>query len=44
MMAAEGGHSKVVETLLQYGASVDIQNVVSTLFVLLELFRLRFFT
>ena len=31
MYAAENGHSNVVETLLQHGASVDMQNVVSTL-------------
>ena len=31
MFAAENGHSSVVETLLQHGASVDMQNVVSTL-------------
>ena len=31
MVAAQNGHSNVVETLLQHGASVDMQNVVSTL-------------
>ena len=29
--AAQNGHSIVVETLLQHGASVDMQSVVSTL-------------
>lgn len=28
MLAAQNGHSDVVETLLQYGANVDMQNVV----------------
>ena len=31
MYAALNGHSNVVETLLQHGASVDMQSVVSTL-------------
>ena len=31
MYAARSGHSNVVETLLQHGASVHMQNVVSTL-------------
>ena len=31
MFAAQEGNSIVVETLLQHGASVDMQNVVSTL-------------
>ena len=31
MLAAQNGHSNVVETLLQHGASVDMQSVVSTL-------------
>ena len=31
MSAARNGHFNVVETLLQRGASVDMQNVVSTL-------------
>ena len=31
MYAAQQGHSNVVETLLQHGASVDMQNVVSSL-------------
>ena len=31
MYAAQNGHSNVVETLLQHGASVDMQSVVSTL-------------
>ena len=31
MLAAINGHSNVVETLLQHGASVDMQSVVSTL-------------
>ena len=31
MLAAINGHSIVVETLLQHGASVDMQSVVSTL-------------
>ena len=31
MLAAKNGHSNVVETLLQHGASVDVQSVVSTL-------------
>ena len=31
MYAAQNGHSSVVETLLQHGASVDMQSVVSTL-------------
>ena len=31
MFAAKNGHSNVVETLLQHGASVDQQSVVSTL-------------
>jgi len=30
MIAAQNGHSNVVETLLQHGASVDMQSVVST--------------
>ena len=30
MVAAENGHSNVVETLLQHGASVDMQKDVST--------------
>ena len=32
MLAAQEGHSIVVETLLQHGASVDMQSVVSTLY------------
>ena len=31
MLAAKNGHSNVVETLLQHGASVDMQSVVNTL-------------
>ena len=31
MYAAVNGHSNMVETLLQHGASVDMQSVVSTL-------------
>ena len=31
MVAATNGHSNVVEILLQHGASVDMQSVVSTL-------------
>ena len=31
MLAAHKGHSNVVETLLQHGASVDMQSVVNTL-------------
>ena len=31
MYAAQNGNSNVVETLLQHGASVDMQKVVSTL-------------
>ena len=31
MFAAQNGDSNVVETLLQHGASVDMQSVVSTL-------------
>ena len=31
MFAAQEGHSNVVKTLLQHGASVDMQSVVSTL-------------
>ena len=31
MYAAQNGHSNVVEMLLQHGASVDMQSVVSTL-------------
>ena len=31
MLAAQEGHSNVVETLLQHGASVDMQSLVSTL-------------
>ena len=31
MVAAQKGHSNAVETLLQHGASVDMQNVVSIL-------------
>ena len=31
MVAAQNGHSNVVETLLQHRASVDMQSVVSTL-------------
>ena len=31
MLAAINGHSIVVETLLQHGASVDMQSMVSTL-------------
>ena len=30
MSASKNGHSKVVETLLQHGASVDMQKDVST--------------
>lgn len=31
MIAAQYGHIKVVETLLQHGASVDLQSMVSNL-------------
>lgn len=31
MCAAHRGHTKVVKTLLQHGASVDVQKEVSTL-------------
>ena len=31
MYAAQNGHSNVVETLLQHGASVHMQSLVSTL-------------
>ena len=31
MSAAQNGHPNVVETLLQHGASMDMQSVVSTL-------------
>ena len=31
MFAAQNGHSNVVETLLQHGASMDMLSVVSTL-------------
>ena len=30
MLAAQNGHSNVVETLLQHGASVDMKKTVST--------------
>ena len=42
MIAAQNEHSNVVEILLQYGASVDIQKVVSIIYVLLELFMFSF--
>jgi len=32
MSAAQNGHSNVVETLLQHGACVDVQSVVSALY------------
>ena len=42
MLAAQDGHSNVVETLLQHGASVDIQNVVSIFWVMVEWFMFNF--
>ena len=36
MLAAQNGHSNVVEILLTHGASVDIQEVVSIFYVLVR--------
>ena len=33
MLATKYGHAKVVETLLQHGASIDVQDNVSSEFI-----------
>ena len=43
MLAAQNGHSDVVETLLQYGASVDMQNVVRITIYVAGVVHVQFF-